>query len=176
VRRRLVLGIALALAGLVSVGLAALTITYFVSVMPVVVRSPVEFAVGADSVAVIDNVNKTRASVNAKIIPLALWVSSDALRIRNVNDTVLEVRLRCLGVGDPQNVIRSVKLYLVFNATSEALAVELGNGGLIVKGESDWFGMGVGAEFGVKVETEGRDGAVEGAQAVLNLGVEVRPG
>lgn len=172
-RRRIAIGLALILIALASVALATMIITYYVSVTPTAAKSPVEFEYGADGVSVI-NVNKTRAAIQAKIIPLVLWVSEDALRIHNVNNTQIRMILRCSSVSDPQGVIKALKIYLIANAT-EYLAIELGIEGTIIKGESDWYTMGIDATYEVKVITEGQDGIVEGTKATVVLQMEVRP-
>jgi len=171
--RRAVIGIVLAVLALVSVALASMVVTYYVSVTPVVVKSPVEFESGADGVSTIDNVNKTRATIQAKIIPVAWWVSEDALRIHNVNGTQVQMRLRCLSVADPSMVIKAIKFYLVIDDT-ENLAVELGENGVVIQGESGWYVMALDAIYKVKVVTEGKSGIVEGTQAMVTLGLEVR--
>lgn len=176
-RRRLTIGIALALFALVSVTLAVMLVTYHVSITPTVIKSPVEFENGGDGVSTVDNINKTRATIQAKVLPLARWVSSDALRIRNVNNTILDVRLRCLSLSDPNTVIKSMKIYLVVVlplGEFEYLAVELGANGAIIQIEGDWYPMDVDATYKVKVVTDGKDGIVEGTQATVTLGVEVR--
>ena len=173
-RRRLAIGLALILLALASVALAVIIHTYYVTVTPTVVKSPVEFEPGADGVSTIDNINKTRATIQAKIIPLVKWVSEDALRIHNVNNTEVQVRLRCLSVADPYGVIKSIKVYLTIFAF-EFLAIELGEGGVIIKGEGDWFIMSIDETFGIKIITEGKDGISEGTQATVVLGLEVRP-
>lgn len=173
-RRRVTIGIGVALLALASIALAAEIITYYVSVTPTVVRSPVEFENGADGVGIIDNVNKTRAAINATIFPLAKWVSEDALRIHNVNNTLVKIRLRCVVVDDPDMVIKSMKVCLIINET-EHLAIELGENGAVVQGESDWYTMAIDDTYKIKVVTEGKDGIIEGTEATMQLGLEVTP-
>lgn len=173
-RRRIALGISLALLVLASIALAAQITTYYVSITPTVVKSPVEFENGADGVSIIDNVNKTRASINATIFPLAKWISEDALRIRNVNDTLVKIRLRCVLVNDTDMVIKSMKFYLIINA-DEYLAIELGENGTVIQGVSDWYSMAIDATYIIKVVTEGKDGITEGTKATIQLGLEVTP-
>lgn len=176
-RRRLTIGIALTLLTLASITLAVMVVTYHASITPRVIKSPVEFENGGDGVSTVDNINKTRATIKAKILPLAKWVSSDALRIHNVNNTIVEVRLRCLSVADPNEVIKSMEVYLIVVlplGEYEYLAVKLGVNGVIMQGEGDWYLMGVDAAYKIKVVTDGKDGIVEGTQATVTLGVEVR--
>ena len=172
-RRHSVIVIALTVVILVSIALAALIVTYNVTITPTVVKSPVEFEHGADNVSLIDNVNKTKATIQAMIIPLVKWVSEDSLHIKNVNNTKLQVKLYLQSISDPSYVIKSTKIYLTINAT-EYLAIEIGENGTIIKGESSWHTMQINATFKVKVITEGRDGAIEGTQALVVLGLEVR--
>ena len=173
-RRRIALGIGLALLVLASIALAAQIATYYVSITPTVVKSPVEFENGADGVSAIDNVNKTRATINATIFPLAKWISEDALRIHNVNNTQVKIRLRCVSVNDTDMVIKSMKFYLIID-TTEYLAIELGENGAVIKGESDWYTMAIDATYKIKVVTEGKDGITEGTEATMQLGLEVTP-
>lgn len=179
-RRRVAIGIALAIMLLVSAALAVMVVTYYVSITPTVVKSPVEFEPGTDEVSIIDNVNKTRASIQAKIIPLVKWVSEDALRIHNVNNTVVQIRLKCLPgwVSDPNKIIKSVKVYLIVVlgiSEYEYLAIELGENGMVIIGESALYPMDINATYKIKVITEGKDGITAGTQATITVGLEVRP-
>jgi len=169
--KRLAIPLALALLSLISLAIATLIITYNVTVTPTVVKSPVIFENGLDDVSTIDNINQTRASVNAKIFPLVQWFSPDALRIHNVNGTQVKVKLRALSVSDPNAVIQSFKIYLVINAT-EYLAIELGPNGTIVQGESSYYTMNIDETYTIKLFTQGKDGIIAGQTATINLGVE----
>lgn len=173
-RRRSLIAIVVASLALASIVSAAMIITYYLYMTPTVVKSPVEFENGADAVSTIDNVNKTRATIQAKIVPLAKWVSEDALRIHNVNATQIQVRLSSKSVADPYSVIKSLKIYLIVDAT-EYLAIEIGENGAVVKGQSDWYTMAIDTMFRVKIITEGRDAILEGTQATTTLELEVRP-
>jgi len=162
------------LAVLASIALAAQINTYLVSINPTVVRSPVEFENGADGTSTVDHMNKTRATINAKIFPLAKWVSEDALRIHNVNSTLVEFRLRCSSVTGFYGLIKYMRVYVTIGAT-EYLALELGENGAILKGESDWYSMAMGAVYKIKVVTEGKSGIVEGAKATMRIQLDVTP-
>lgn len=173
-RGRLTIGIALTLLALASIALAANINTYLVSITPTVVGPPVEFENGADGISSIDHINKTRATINATIFPLARWISEDALRIHNVNNTSVKVRLRCSSVDDLYGLIESIKVYLIINAT-EHLAIEFGESETIVKRTSDWYSMAIDAIYIIKVVTEGKSGIVEGTEATTLVELNVTP-
>ncbi len=174
-RRRLAVGIGLAiLTTLASIALAVQINTYLVSIAPTVVRSPVEFENGADGTSTIDHTNKTRATINAKVFPLAKWVSEDTLRIHNVNNTLVRFRLRCSSVEGFYGLIKYMRVYLIIGPT-EYLALELGENGAILKGKSDWYSMAADAVYKIKVVTEGKSGIVEGAKATMRIQLEVTP-
>lgn len=172
---RIAVGIGLAvLVALASIALAVQISTYFVSITPTIVRSPVEFENGADGTGTIDHVNKTRATIHVTIFPLATWVSEDALRIHNVNDTLVKIRLRCASVDNFYGLTKYMKVYLVINAI-EYLALEFGENGVIVKGQSDWYTMAADAIYQIKVVAEGKSGIIEGTKATIVIRLDIAP-
>lgn len=170
-KKHLIIPLAITFLSLISLAIATLIITYNVTVTPTVVKPPVVFENGTDGVSTITNVNATQAAINAKIFPLAQWFSPDALHIHNVNGTQVKIKLRALTVSDPSAVIKSFNVTLIIDS-NEYLAIQIGQNGLIIQGESAYYTMNIAAIYNIKLVTEGKDGITAGTTATIKLGLE----